>query len=78
MSDHVCIDQARDRNGQIHLNEMVALIEPQAKCELDCSVTYSSTIVADWQFRNPATIPQELRDDILNKLRAFVQNNVED
>lgn len=49
-------DQARDRNGQIHLSELVALIEPQAK----------------------STIPQELRDDISNKLRAFVQANVED
>ncbi|KAK9899557.1 hypothetical protein P389DRAFT_207220 [Cystobasidium minutum MCA 4210] len=49
-------DQARERNGQIHLNELVALIEPQAK----------------------ASIPQEQRDDILNKLRAFVQDNVED
>ena len=74
---HQSPEQARERNGQVHLNEMVALIEPQAKCkpnpqsvQCTCKLTLS--------IQTLATIPQELRDDILNKLRAFVQNNVED
>lgn len=64
-----------EQQGDIHLRDLIQVVKPQAKSER-CYSRFVFPCGLTWD--RSATIPAELRDELLNNIRQFVEQNVEE